>query len=231
MSVDSVPVIKARDITMSFDEHQVLRGVDLTVQRGEIVALLGPNGAGKTTFLEILEGFRRPTSGQVTVLGATPLTAGEDWRSRVGVVLQSWRDHSLWRVGELISHAGEFYRPYGSPDRPRPWPIDDLLARVGLRDKVSQKISSLSGGERRRLDLAIGLIGRPDLLFLAEPTNGLDPQARSELHDLIVELADDEVTVLMATHDLGEAEKIADRLLILTGGRFVADESPDQLRR
>ena len=165
------------------------------------------------------------------MLGTDPLHAGEAWRARVGVVLQSWRDHARWRVRELLAHLGEFYRPYSTPKHPRPWDTDDLLARVGLTDKASRQLMGLSGGERRRLDVAVGLVGRPELLFLDEPTAGLDPQARRDFHDLIRSLADDEVTILLTTHDLDEAERLADRILVLADGRIVANGSPDSLRR
>jgi ABC-2 type transport system ATP-binding protein len=216
---------------MSYGPTEVLRGVDFTLAPGEVVALLGPNGAGKTTTIEILEGFRAPSAGRTTVLGVEPIGADEAWRARVGVVLQSWRDHARWRVRELLAHLGEFYRPYATPERPRPWPTDDLLARVGLAEKANRQILSLSGGERRRLDVAVGLVGRPELLFLDEPTAGFDPRARRDFHDLIHSLADDEVTILLTTHDLDEAERLADRILVLAGGRIVADGSPDTLRR
>ncbi|NLT53442.1 MAG: ABC transporter ATP-binding protein [Actinomycetales bacterium] len=216
---------------MSYGRTEVLRGVDLALAAGEVVALLGPNGAGKTTTIEILEGFRAPSAGYVRVLGEEPIHADEVWRSRVGVVLQSWRDHARWRVRELLAHLGEFYRPYSLPERPRPWDTDSLLARVGLADKADRPILGLSGGERRRLDVAVGLVGRPELLFLDEPTAGFDPQARRDFHDLIRGLADEDVSILLTTHDLDEAEKLADRILVLVGGRIVADGSPDDLRR
>jgi len=225
------PAVEVRGLRMSYGATEVLRGVDLMLARGEVVALLGPNGAGKTTTIEILEGFRAASAGLVSVLGTDPLHADETWRARVGVVLQSWRDHARWRVRELLAHLGEFYRPYSTADRPRPWDTDDLLARVGLTDKASRQVLGLSGGERRRLDVAVGLVGRPELLFLDEPTAGLDPHARRDFHDLIRSLADDEVTILLTTHDLDEAERLADRILVLADGRIVADGSPDDLRR
>ncbi|MBL8930603.1 MAG: ABC transporter ATP-binding protein [Kineosporiaceae bacterium] len=225
------PVIEVAGLQMSYGSTAVLRGVELRVDAGEVVVLLGPNGAGKTTSIEILEGFRAASAGSVRVLGADPLTAGEAWRARVGVVLQSWRDHARWRVRELLVHLGEFYRPFSTPQRPRPWDADELLARVGLADKASRQIMGLSGGERRRLDVAVGLVGRPELLFLDEPTAGFDPQARRDFHDLIRSLADAEVTILFTTHDLDEAERLADRILVLAGGRIIADASPDSLRR
>jgi ABC-2 type transport system ATP-binding protein len=223
--------LDVQELHMSYGETEVLRGVEFRLAVGEVVVLLGPNGAGKTTTIEILEGFRAPSSGLVQVLGEDPLSAGEAWRARLGIVLQSWRDHSRWRVRELLVHLGEFYRPYTTQQRPRPWHADDLLERVGLADKAMQPIMGLSGGERRRLDVAVGLVGRPELLFLDEPTAGFDPQARRGFHDLIRSLADEEVTVLLTTHDLDEAERLADRILVLAEGHIVAEGSPDNLRR
>lgn len=224
------PAIELADLEMSYGNNHVLRGIDLRIGRGEVVALLGPNGAGKTTTIEILEGFRGPSAGTAQVLGENPLTAGEAWRARVGVVLQSWRDHPKWRVRELLAHLGEFYRPYSTDDRPRPWDIDDLLARVGLTDLAHRQIVKLSGGQRRRLDVAVGIVGRPEVLFLDEPTAGFDPAARRDFHDLIHSLSDSDVTILLTTHDLAEAEKLADRVVVLAGGVIVADDSPDALR-
>jgi ABC-2 type transport system ATP-binding protein len=224
------PVLAVRDLRMRYGDNDVLRGIDLEVARGEVVALLGPNGAGKTTTIEILEGFRRPSAGRVEVLGADPLHAGEAWRARVGVVLQSWRDHARWTPRQLLQHLGAYYQPYSTPERPRPVPAGELLELVGLGDGADRRILQLSGGQRRRLDVAIGIVGRPELLFLDEPTSGFDPQARREFHDLVHRLTDLEgVTVLLTTHDLSEAEKLADRILILAGGRIVADGSADAL--
>ncbi len=230
-AISCCTTIEARGLRMRYGTTEVLRGLDFTVNRGEVVALLGPNGAGKTTTIEILEGFRTPTGGEVSVLDVAPLTGGESWRARTGVVLQSWRDHPRWRVRELLVHLGEFYRPFSTPERPRPWDADELLDRIGLSDKKTRRVMTLSGGERRRLDVAVGIVGRPELLFLDEPTAGFDPQARRDFHDLVRGLADDQVTVLLTTHDLDEAERLADRILILAGGRIVADGSPDDLRR
>ncbi|WP_202879533.1 ABC transporter ATP-binding protein [Serinicoccus kebangsaanensis] len=224
------PVVDCRDLTMAYGDNLVLDGVDLSIERGQVVALLGPNGAGKTTTVEILEGFRQPSGGQVTVLGQTPTSAPEAWRARVGVVLQSWRDHGTWKVRDLIEVIGGYYGPYATAAVPRPWPTEELLTRVGLAQHASARIDKLSGGQRRRLDVAIGLVGRPELLFLDEPTTGLDPAGRRDIHDLVADLADLDTTVLVTTHDLAEAEKIADRLLILAGGRIVADGTPDALR-
>jgi ABC-2 type transport system ATP-binding protein len=217
---------------MRYGSHTVLDGVDLEVRAGEVVCLLGPNGAGKTTTIEILEGFRQPSAGMVRVFGVDPLTAGEAWRARTGVVLQSWRDHPRWTPRELLRHLGGYYRPYSTPERCRPYDLDILLDAVGLNSLADQKIVSLSGGQRRRLDVAVGIIGRPELLFLDEPTAGFDPIARREFHELVHRLGDlDQTTVVLTTHDLDEAEKLADRILILAGGRIVADGSADQLAR
>jgi ABC-2 type transport system ATP-binding protein len=197
-----------------------------------VFALLGPNGAGKTTTIEILEGFRMRSAGQVSVLGIDPAHGGEAWRARIGVVQQSWRDHAKWHVRELLVHLGRYYAPYSTTALPRPWDADELLAAVGLTELAGQKIRRLSGGQRRRLDVAIGIVGRPELLFLDEPTAGFDPQARRDFHDLVHRLSDlDETTVLLTTHDLDEAEKLAGRILILAGGRIVADGSADELSR
>ena len=194
--------------------------------------MLGPNGAGKTTIIEILEGFRARSAGSVTVLGSDPATADEDWRARVGIVLQSWRDHGKWRVRELLRHLGSFYVPYATADRARPRPVDELIETVGLAPQASQRIATLSGGQRRRLDVAIGIIGRPELLFLDEPTAGFDPEARRDFHDLVRALSDtEETTILLTTHDLAEAAKLADRIVILADGRVVADGTEDELAR
>lgn len=225
-------VVSVRDVRMRYGSTDVLAGVDFDVHRGEVVTLLGPNGAGKTTTIEILEGFRMRSAGDVNVLGVDPAHATEDWRARVGVVLQSWRDHARWTPHRLLGHLGAYYLPYSTPDRPRPQDVDELLDTVGLADKADRKIRTLSGGERRRLDVAIGLVGRPELLFLDEPTAGFDPLARREFHDLVLRLSDrEETTILLTTHDLDEAEKLADRILILATGRIVADGSAEQLAR
>ena len=215
---------------MSYGKKVVLDEIDLDIAHGQVVALLGPNGAGKTTTVEILEGFRNRSGGEVSVLGIDPQQAPESWRARVGVVLQSWRDHGPRHVRELLDVMGGYYAAYSTPEVRRPWPAGELLERVGLSDQAGQRIDRLSGGQRRRLDVAIGLAGRPELLFLDEPTTGLDLAGRRDVHDLIADLVDLDTTILMTTHDLDEAEKVADRLLILAGGGIVADGSPDALR-
>ena len=225
-------VLDVRDLRMRYGSVDVLHGVSFTARRGEVLALLGPNGAGKTTTIEILEGFRMRSAGEVSVLGVDPGRGDERWRARMGVVLQSWRDHGKWRVRDLLTHLGGFYAPYSTARIPRPWPVADLLDTVGLAVHADKRVHQLSGGQRRRLDVAVGIVGRPELLFLDEPTVGFDPAARREFHELVHRLADlDETTILLTTHDLDEAEKLADRILILAGGRIIADGSPDALAR
>ena len=225
-------VVRVEGLRMRYGKVDVLDGVAFGVRRGEVVTLLGPNGAGKTTTIEILEGFRVRSDGEVRVLGVDPVRANEDWRARVGVVLQSWRDHARWSPRALLSHLGSYYQPYAEPARTRPYDIDGLISMVGLEEQADRKIRTLSGGERRRLDVAVGIVGRPELLFLDEPTAGFDPKARREFHALVRRLADDEgTTILLTTHDLDEAERLADRILILAGGRIVADGSAEELAR
>jgi ABC-2 type transport system ATP-binding protein len=224
--------LEVRDLRMRYGSTDVLAGVTFGAQAGEVLALLGPNGAGKTTTIEILEGFRMRSAGHVRVLGVDPAHGDERWRARLGVVLQSWRDHAKWRVRELLSHLGSYYAPYSTPQTRRPWDADELIDAVGLTPHARKRIGQLSGGQRRRLDVAIGIVGKPELLFLDEPTAGFDPHARREFHDLVHHLSDvDDTTILLTTHDLDEAEKLADRILVLAGGAIIADGSADELSR
>ncbi|MCC8249356.1 ABC transporter ATP-binding protein [Saccharothrix luteola] len=217
-------------LRMRYGTTDVLHDVTFQARHGEVLALLGPNGAGKTTTIEILEGFRMRSAGRVSVLGVDPARADERWRARVGVVLQSWRDHGKWRVRELLHHLGVYYSCYATDQVARPWDPDDLVAAVGLTAQAGAKVRTLSGGQRRRLDVAVGIVGRPELLFLDEPTTGFDPVARREFHELVRGLAAREsTTILLTTHDLDEAEKLADRIVILDGGRIVADGTADEL--
>ena len=228
----SGPVIVVDDLRMHYGAVEVLDGVSFEARRGEVLALLGPNGAGKSTTIEILEGFRVRSAGEVSVLGVDPAHGDEAWRARLGVVLQSWRDHGRWRVRQLLEHLAAYYAPYSTPARPRPMDVDELLELVGLTEHAGKKVGRLSGGQRRRLDVAIGIVGRPDVLFLDEPTTGFDPQARRDFHDVVHRLADlDGTTIILTTHDLDEAEKLADRILILAGGHIVASGSAAQLSR
>jgi ABC-2 type transport system ATP-binding protein len=226
------PVVDVRGLRMRYGSRDVLVGVDFTVRRGEVITLLGPNGAGKTTTIEILEGFRLRSAGEVSVLGVDPARGDERWRARIGVVLQSWRDHGRWKVRDLLTHLGGYYAPYATPERERPYDVDKLIETVRLTEQAEQRLLTLSGGQRRRLDVAVGLVGRPELLFLDEPTSGFDPRARRDFHDLVHRLSDlEDTSILLTTHDLAEAEQLADRILILAEGRIVADGSADQLAR
>jgi ABC-2 type transport system ATP-binding protein len=204
-------------------DAMVLQGVDLQVARGEVFAVLGPNGAGKTTLMEVLEGYRRSSGGVVEVLGCDPACTGNEWSERIGIVLQSASDHGLWTVGALVRHAGAHYS--------RPWPADDLLAGVGLADRAATRVGRLSGGQRRRLDLALGLVGRPELLFLDEPTTGFDPHARRDVWRLLEEVRDAGTTILLTTHALDEAERLADRIAVLDGAEGKGAQAGRQPRR
>ena len=220
------PVVDVRGLRMEYSGRTVLDNIDLRIDRGEVVALLGPNGAGKTTTIEILEGFRQRVGGEVSVLGGIPSVRATRGGRRSASSFSRGATIGRWRVGQLLQQFGAMYEPYATSDRPGPYPAAELLELVGLAAHRDAQVRSLSGGQRRRLDVAIGIVGRPELLFLDEPTTGFDPVARHEFHELIHRLSDfDETTVLLTTHDLAEAEKIAGRILILDGGRIVADGS------
>ncbi|HWI30867.1 MAG TPA: ABC transporter ATP-binding protein [Microbacterium sp.] len=224
--------IRVDDLRMRYAARDVLTGVTFDVPRGEVLVLLGPNGAGKTTTIEILEGFRMRSSGRVSVLGVDPARGDEQWRARLGIVMQSWRDHAKWRVGEFLAYQGSYYAPFATASAPRPWPVADLLDAVGLTDQAKTPIGRLSGGQRRRLDVAVGLVGRPELVLLDEPTTGFDPEARAEFHAIIHAVTTRfHTTVLLTTHDLDEAEKLASRVAVLARGEIIADGTPLQLAR
>ncbi|GAA0966903.1 ABC transporter ATP-binding protein [Acrocarpospora macrocephala] len=232
MTTSEKVVLHVDGLRMRYGSVDVLHDVTFEARTGEVLALLGPNGAGKTTTIEILEGFRTRSQGRVEVLGADPAHGDERWRARLGIVLQSWRDHGKWRVREFLAHLGTYYAAYSTPEIQRPWDPDELLDAVGLTEHADKKIRTLSGGQRRRLDVAIGLTGRPELLFLDEPTAAFDPHARHEFHDLVRAMAAaGETTILLTTHDLDEAEKLADRILVLNGGRIIADGTAAELAR
>jgi ABC-2 type transport system ATP-binding protein len=223
-------VLDVEGLRMRYGSTDVLHDVSFQVTRGEVLCLLGPNGAGKTTAIEIMEGFRMRSAGHVEVLGVDPAHGTEEWRARVGVVLQSWRDHRKWRVRELLQQLGMYYTAYSTPEIKRPWDADELIAAVGLTGHANKKTMTLSGGQRRRLDVAIGLVGRPELIFLDEPTAGLDPAARREFHNLVEGIAKQgDTTILLTTHDLAEADKLAERIMVLNHGRIIADGTSAQL--
>ncbi len=213
--------IEVQGLHKTYRGREAVAGIDLEVARGEVFALLGPNGAGKTTTVEILEGHRRRDGGQVRVLGEDPGTAGRRWRARIGIVLQDADDAADLTVREMVRHVAGFY--------PDPRPADEVIELVGLTAKRDGKIRTLSGGQRRRVDVALGIVGRPELLFLDEPTTGFDPQARHQFWDLIRALAGDGTTILLTTHYLEEAEELADRLAVLAEGRIVAEGTPATL--
>ncbi len=213
--------IIVRGLEKKYGAVAAVAGLDLTVHRGEVFALLGPNGAGKTTTVEILEGHRQRDAGQVNVLGTDPAQPDSDWRARVGIVLQSTGEFAELRVSEVVSHFARFYP---DPDDP-----DAVIERVGLASKRRALTHTLSGGQRRRLDVALGIIGRPELLFLDEPTTGFDPQARREFWQVVRSLAAGGTTILLTTHYLQEAEQLADRVGVITGGTMVAVASPAEL--
>ena len=222
----SSAIIDLEDVHFAYGTTDVLKGIDLKVARGEIIALLGPNGAGKTTLVENVLGSLSPNRGTVRVLGENPTQASADFWCQVGLVQQHWSDHPKWRVKDQMQWLRASYESAGHPTRA----ADDVLADVGLLDKRDTNLGKLSGGQRRRVDFACALLSNPSLLVLDEPTTGLDPQAKSEIHDLLSLIADQGNTVLLTTHDLSEAEKLASRVLILHGGKFAASGSPRQLR-
>lgn len=219
-------IIDIEDIHFAYGTTEVLKGVDLTVSRGEIIALLGPNGAGKTTLVENLLGSLSPNRGRVRVLGENPKQPSSEFWCQVGLVQQHWSDHPKWRVKDQMEWLRASYESVGRPTRT----VDSVLADVGLLDKRDINLGKLSGGQRRRVDFACALLSNPSLLVLDEPTTGLDPQAKAEIHDLLSLISDQGNTVLLTTHDLSEAEKLASRVLILHGGKFAASGSPRQLR-
>lgn len=197
-------------------------GIDLEIQRGEVFALLGPNGAGKSTTIEILEGFRKRTAGEVLVLGHDPQRADRAFRERVGLMLQTTSGRSSLSARESLTYAARLY--------PHPRGVDEVLELVGLSAKANAKPQTLSGGQRRRLDVATAMIGRPELVFLDEPTTGFDPEARRQFWDLIESLRDDGTTVMLTTHYLDEADRLADRIGVVSHGKLVALDTPAGLR-
>ena len=217
-------VISVAGLKKSYGQTQAVSGVDLQISQGEIFALLGPNGAGKTTTVEILEGFRSRDSGEVKVLGFDPATKGaaaQSWSDRIGIVLQSTEDAGDLTVYESVSHFAKYYK---SPKDPR-----EVIDLVGLTEKADALGRTLSGGQRRRLDVALGIIGSPEVIFLDEPTTGFDPEARRAFWSLIRNLRDEGATILLTTHYLDEAEALADRVAVINHGKIIEVSTPEHL--
>lgn len=215
------PVIAIEGLRKSYGALTVVKDFSLTINQGEIFAILGPNGAGKTTTVEILEGFRKADSGSISVLDTDPAiegAAGLAWRNRIGIVLQSTQDTAELTVREALSHFASYYS--------NPRGVDDVIALVGLAEKADDRARTLSGGQRRRLDVGLGIIGRPELLFLDEPTTGFDPEARRAFWILIKQLKNEGTTILLTTHYLDEAESLADRVAVMNHGEILEVSTP-----
>ncbi|MEV6812839.1 ABC transporter ATP-binding protein [Micromonospora sp. NPDC051296] len=217
---DDVAIL-VRGLRKAYGDNVAVADLDLDVHRGEVFALLGPNGAGKTTTVEILEGYRHRDAGEVRVLGTDPTDPPPEWRGRVGIVLQGTGEFDELTVAEVVHHFAGFYPSADDPDK--------VIERVGLAGKARARTHTLSGGQKRRLDVALGIIGRPELLFLDEPTTGFDPEARREFWELIRDLSAAGTTIVLTTHYLDEAEALADRVGVIAGGRLVEVAAPDRL--
>ncbi len=215
------PAIEVSDLHKSYAAHDAVRGISFTVARGEVFGLLGPNGAGKTTTVEILEGYRERTSGTVSVLGMDPGVRSRALRTRVGIVLQSSGMYRFVTVREAVAHWAAMY--------PAPRDVDEVIAVAGLTEKQHAYVRALSGGQARRLDFALALIGDPELIFLDEPTTGFDPAARRQAWDTVRSLRDLGKTILLTTHYLDEAQALADRVAIIKAGRILAIGTPSEL--
>jgi ABC-2 type transport system ATP-binding protein len=214
-------VISVRGLRKSYGDLEAVRGIDLDVTRGEVFAFLGPNGAGKTTTVEVLEGYRERSAGEVSVLGEDPASAGRSWREGIGIVLQNNKLDPYLTVREALGLFAGYYR--------RPRPVEDVIELVGLGAKADERTSRLSGGQQRRLDVGLALVGDPELLFLDEPTTGFDPSARRQAWDVIRGLRDLGKTVFLTTHYMDEAQHLADRVGIIARGRIVAEGPPQDL--
>ena len=221
--MSQLPAVQISALTKSYGNKQVLQGLDLTVTAGTVLSLLGPNGAGKTTTVEILQGLRHRDGGTVSILGEDPGRASRAWRARIGVVSQTSADFKDLTVTEAVGHVARFFS--------HPADVAKTIDRVGLSDDARTRAARLSGGRRRRLDVALAIIGRPELLFLDEPTTGFDPEARHVFWDLVKDLRTDGTTVLLTTHYLDEAAQLADQVAIILGGRVVEYGTPEALAR
>jgi len=213
--------VEIRNLMKNYGETHAVAGVDLDVYQGEVFALLGPNGAGKTTTIEILEGYRDRDGGNVSVLGEDPARAGLSWRNKIGIVLQNNNDAAEITVEEILNFFSDYYV--------NPRNVDEVIQAVGLEEKRKSRGRELSGGQRRRLDVALGILGNPELLFLDEPTTGFDPEARRAFWDLIRRLRADGTTILLTTHYLDEAEALADRVGVINHGRIIEVATPATL--
>jgi ABC-2 type transport system ATP-binding protein len=218
-----VPAVVVENLKKSYGGHAAVRGISFEIQEGEVFGLLGPNGAGKTTTVEILEGYRRRDEGSVTVLGVDPEHASQSWRGRIGVVLQSSAIYETLTVRENLGLFAGYYD--------QPLPVDQVIGVVGLEDKADARVRRLSGGQKRRLDFGLALVGDPDLIFLDEPTTGFDPAARRTAWDTIRSLKALGKTILLTTHYLDEAEQLSDRVAVLREGVIVATGAPSELTR
>jgi ABC-2 type transport system ATP-binding protein len=214
-------VVSVRGLRKSYGDFEALKGIDFELRTGEVFGLLGPNGAGKTTTVEILEGYRRRDGGEVAVLDADPATAGLGWRARIGVVLQSSAMYENLTVDESLSQFAGYYE--------HPRSVDEVVELVGLEEKRGDRVRRLSGGQRRRLDLGLALVGDPELIFLDEPTTGFDPGARRRAWGTIRSLSALGKTILLTTHYLDEVEQLADRVAVLREGRIVASGTVAEL--
>jgi ABC-2 type transport system ATP-binding protein len=221
LSEDYAPVISIRGLRKSYGDAEAVRGIDLEVLPGEIFAFLGPNGAGKTTTVEILEGYRKRSAGEVAVFGEDPERADRGWRERIGVVLQSGRLEPYLTVAESLSLYAGYYRA--------PRPVEEVIEAIGLTGKADERTGRLSGGQQRRLDVGMALVGDPDLLFLDEPTTGFDPEARRGAWDVIAGLRELGKTVFLTTHYMDEAQRLADRVAVIARGEIVARGTPEDL--
>lgn len=216
--------IQVRGLVKKYPNKVAVDGIDLEVRVGEIFALLGPNGAGKTTTVEILEGYRGRDDGDIRVLGEDPSDLGKNsaiWRNQIGIVLQSTKDSEDLSVREVVTHFANYY---SNPRNPL-----QVIEEVGLTEKINARIDTLSGGQRRRLDVALGIIGNPEILFLDEPTTGFDPEARRQFWELIRKLKNEGTTILLTTHYLDEAEALADRVAVIAAGKIVEVSTPAEL--